>query len=1256
MENAKRCIVPASALALLLIVVTFPTIMPRAHASTPVEGALLADLGPLTGLNGMSSACGGGCVGVGFDGAFLYWLDFNAATLHKITASGSAVSDIPISGCMPTVISFDAGRTKFWAAQGTNIYLVDASRSPAQCTLQFSVAGNLPGDCGISTGCLSRGPVDGVNFDGSDDSVWYSPDGSLIVYHFSTAGALLGSFRVDVPPNDMAPQCGFNWNSGVAVGAANIMYLSADGCQTIFKYDKSGHKLGFFVPFASTRNEDMECDNVTFSSQNTDAIWVRDALSGHIRAFAVTRGTCAFGGGATFSLSASPDSITVLRGASAAFTITVSFGTAPPLNVTLSIVTGLPSGATVSFGPNPVNGTGASTLQISTSPTGGLGDFNITIQGLAGGMFRDTILYLHVYDFKVSVAPSNQQNTCPASFPLCSSVYLQNWESGSQGWFSKNGPSDPVTIVSVPNPPSPPMAQEISRLDSVGNYFSPLIPVTPGTTYLVSAWVDWVGGGQPFIGVQGFSSSSTLLWGSTVCWLIGSENYPTVCFANGITPIPALDGWHWYGQNVTIPQGTSFLRITDELYAGGPFRPGPTISYFDDIAIGLPTTPLQSPVPAPASGETLLRGSSTYLNVTVDLLDGSSKVGLPSISLAVSGLPSDAVSTLSATSGKPGFTASLKLTPGSSSLGDFTLTVNGTDSRTREGGFRTGEITIHTYDFTLTVSSAPTVLRGGSTSFNIIVSLDAGSSTIGLPPIGLSATGLVGGVANSFTVWSSLPPFSSTLVLSTNATAPLGDLQFNVIGSDARTLQGGSRSSAPVLHVYDFTVTVSPATLFVNPGGIANYTITVALVPGSTNTLPPVSLSATGLPSVETLTFNPSSSKTPTFTVTLRVQTAPDLSPRSYDLTITGTDPCSSCGGSRNTSAKLVVVPKTTITDPQFCGFDSDPSIAGQQFHLTFTGDPVTIPIVYALRTSDPSQFYYSIFYPATPSTPVTLSVEIPYPFVTQGVAPVQVHSDATLTFPSSASDCILPSGSDLTQSFGLTATFATLANYTSSSFGQTFNITASGRVPSSGLIYLTIHLDYGLIGTSGYKENPADGSALGTGTIFNGTAYIFAAGGNLTSGITIESENSFKLNPPVWPAPSSLTTSDIGPTSLTLNWLAALDTAGAVDYRIFQGSALLATVPETVHSYTVRGLSPDVTYTFKIEAVDVAGNASLDGPSTTATTLTTTEPNPTPSTTSPTPWWQQYWYFIAIGLALLITPVLLWKTLGRRKSRVPTN
>lgn len=270
--------------AAILLLTTSSMASIKPAYSVPAEGSVLATL---------TGCCGSG-VGVGFDGVNLYWMDFSGATLHKIMTNGTFVADIPITGGSATVISWDATRNVFWGAQGTNIYKI-ASNGTA--TLAFSVAGNLPGDCNNGFGCLSL--VDGLNYDGSDDSIWYSPDASQRAYHYATNGTLLGFVDVNVPPNDMAPVCGFNYNSGVATGS-DILYLGANGCNHIFKYAKNGTLLNSFS-IGTGRTEDMECDDITFAANGTDAIWTKDAFDTELIAFAVPQSTCKFGGGTAFT-------------------------------------------------------------------------------------------------------------------------------------------------------------------------------------------------------------------------------------------------------------------------------------------------------------------------------------------------------------------------------------------------------------------------------------------------------------------------------------------------------------------------------------------------------------------------------------------------------------------------------------------------------------------------------------------------------------------------------------------------------------------------------------------------------------------------------------------------------------------------------------------------------------------------------------------------------------------------------------------
>jgi Fibronectin type 3 domain-containing protein len=80
---------------------------------------------------------------------------------------------------------------------------------------------------------------------------------------------------------------------------------------------------------------------------------------------------------------------------------------------------------------------------------------------------------------------------------------------------------------------------------------------------------------------------------------------------------------------------------------------------------------------------------------------------------------------------------------------------------------------------------------------------------------------------------------------------------------------------------------------------------------------------------------------------------------------------------------------------------------------------------------------------------------------------------------------------------------------------------------------------------------------------------------------------------PPAWPAGSSVTVSEVAPTSVKLSWPYAEDAAGVAGYRIYEGGAELAAVGEETTSYTVTGLAPDNRYDFKVTAFDANGNES---------------------------------------------------------------
>jgi subtilase family serine protease len=102
------------------------------------------------------------------------------------------------------------------------------------------------------------------------------------------------------------------------------------------------------------------------------------------------------GGGASgFSLSASPTSVTVAKGATGTskITSTTTGGFNTPVKLT---ATGQPAGVTVSFSPTSITGTGNSTLTLKVAASTVAGTYPITVKGTAGSTTETTTVSLVV--------------------------------------------------------------------------------------------------------------------------------------------------------------------------------------------------------------------------------------------------------------------------------------------------------------------------------------------------------------------------------------------------------------------------------------------------------------------------------------------------------------------------------------------------------------------------------------------------------------------------------------------------------------------------------------------------------------------------------------------------------------------------------------------------------------------------------------------------------------------------------------------
>ena len=130
------------------------------------------------------------------------------------------------------------------------------------------------------------------------------------------------------------------------------------------------------------------------------------------------------------------------------------------------------------------------------------------------------------------------------------------------------------------------------------------------------------------------------------------------------------------------------------------------------------------------------------------------------------------------------------------------------------------------------------------------------------------------------------------------------------------------------------------------------------------------------------------------------------------------------------------------------------------------------------------------------------------------------------------------------------------------------------------------------------------------SGSVFTGwTGSECLAAGTAPCTITVDADKGFTAifadaTLPV--APASLSVGTITTTSVALSWPAGSDNVGVTGYRIYQTGVVppVATTGGGL-SVTVSSLAPSTSYTFRVEAIDAAGNESTGGPTAPATTLT---------------------------------------------------
>ncbi|MEA1898624.1 MAG: hypothetical protein U9N53_13270, partial [Bacteroidota bacterium] len=113
---------------------------------------------------------------------------------------------------------------------------------------------------------------------------------------------------------------------------------------------------------------------------------------------------------------------------------------------------------------------------------------------------------------------------------------------------------------------------------------------------------------------------------------------------------------------------------------------------------------------------------------------------------------------------------------------------------------------------------------------------------------------------------------------------------------------------------------------------------------------------------------------------------------------------------------------------------------------------------------------------------------------------------------------------------------------------------------------------------------------------------------GNWSSKLTRELTTPVDISP-FWPDGSAITYSNLKSTEVKLTWTPANDDFGVEGYTIFMNLEALETIFGKLDT-VIKNLTPEIAYSFKIEAYDAANQSTTDGPSVNVTTPG--DPDPT--------------------------------------------
>jgi hypothetical protein len=248
----------------------------------------------------------------------------------------------------------------------------------------------------------------------------------------------------------------------------------------------------------------------------------------------------------------------------------------------------------------------------------------------------------------------------------------------------------------------------------------------------------------------------------------------------------------------------------------------------------------------------------------------------------------------------------------------------------------------------------------------------------------------------------------------------------------------------------------------------------------------------------------------------------------------------------------VTITPPILVTDSALCTFDTDGDATnGRQWRRIFTQDVQQWPN-FKLTATNPGQYFYNVSIFGEPGAQVEVTLEIPWPFVTQGAKAIHVYDSVGLDLETRPGQtCLVPGNEEAAIDNVITLMDYNLGEPRSNNGytdpQTTVEATFWVTIPDTGFAYINQHLDDGLKGAhvdvdgDGIPERYAkhgDDDAVDPATIgdpepavlipeLRDHTFSLLAPALPFNSDTVQNDNEFKKNPGVAGRVTKGTTAD---------------------------------------------------------------------------------------------------------------------------------